>query len=78
MTVIHRLLNKIRHVGKINALFSNGHYTQTGCLGKYAAERSQKHLILLKGTIRILAIRSIFAFQAKGAQAVCSAIQEES
>ena len=30
---------------KINALFHKVHYTHTGCLGKYAAERSQKHLI---------------------------------
>jgi len=43
---------------------------QTGYLGKYAAERSKKHLILLKGSIKFLAIRSIFAFHAKGAQAV--------
>lgn len=32
------------------------HYTQIGCLGKYSAERSQKHLILLKDAIKFLAI----------------------
>jgi len=45
---------------------------QAGCLAKYAAERSKKNLILLKGAIEFLAIRSIFAFHAKGVQAVRS------
>jgi hypothetical protein len=27
--------------GKISTLFAKVHYTQTGCLGKYAAERSK-------------------------------------
>ena len=58
--------------------FSKVHYTQTGCLGKYAAERSQKHLILLKGAIRILAIRSIFAFHAKAPKQYAQLNQEES
>ena len=40
--------------------FAKARYTQTECLDKYAAERSKKDLILLKGAIKILAIRGIF------------------
>jgi len=36
----------------------------------------KKHLILLKGTIKILAIRSIFAFHAKGAQLIRTEAEE--
>lgn len=39
------LLGHNLRIVKINALFPEVHYTHTGCLGKYAAERSQKHLI---------------------------------